>query len=112
MLRLLGAFPRGFRVGRSPERRHVLGLRGARALVGGRAARWRGRQLAAVALAVGETAILLHPPLPLVVVSMAMERESVSELTEPSPTARLHVAAVASAVPPHHNMDYPPKRWP
>ena len=38
-------------------------------------------------LAVGETVIPLHHPLPVVVVSIVMERESVSKMTV-SPTAK------------------------
>ena len=48
-------------------------------------------------VAVGETVILLHPPLPLVGVSIAMERESVSRMTEVSPPAA-QVEAMDSAV--------------
>ena len=48
-------------------------------------------------LAVDETAILLHPPLPLAGVSIVIERESVSRMTELSPMAKADRAAVDPA---------------
>ena len=46
----------------------------------------RGHRLVGLGLAVGETVILLHTPLPLVGVSTAMERESGTTMAV-SPTA-------------------------
>ena len=48
-------------------------------------------------LAVGETVILLHPPLPLAGVSIRNMEGDVSKMTERSPTAKVDPAALATA---------------